>query len=266
MSIIWRLPESPRWLLRAGRDAQARQNLEAIEAEVSAEHGSLPAVRDIPPLGERRARLTELFQGQLRKRTLMLWALWIFQTLGFYGFVAWVPTLLQAHGLSLTTSLDYAALTTLGAVPGALFAWPFSDRFGRRNAIVVTSVVIAMCGLIYGLTFNPVLIVVFGFLVNFFIQTFAALAYAYTPEPYPTDIRNTGTGLAYGVGRLANIAGPLIVAALFAAAGYGSVFVYIAATWVLIAVIVAVFGERTERLSLERINAVRPGDPALPAA
>lgn len=152
-------------------------------------------------------RYRELFLGPLGRRTAMLIVVWVFQTLGFYGFTAWVPSLLVQHGFDLTKALWFTALTTLGAVPGALLAWPISDRFGRKVPIVVVAIAIAVCGLAYGLTFNTVAIVVFGFCVNALVRTFAALLYADTPELFPTEQRNSGNGLAYGTGRLANIFG-----------------------------------------------------------
>jgi putative MFS transporter len=195
-----------------------------------------------------------MFQRPLARRTWMLLAAWVFQTLGFYGFVSWVPTLLTDHGFDLKDSLTFSAITTIGAVPGALLAWPISDRFHRKTPIVVVSVVIAACGVAYGVSFNVAAIIVFGFLVSFFIQTFAALLYAYTPELYPTAMRNTGSGLAYGVGRLANIAGPLIVAAIYGTVGYVPVFVYIAACWIVAAIAVGVFGPRTGDVALEDLQ------------
>ena len=74
----------------------------------------------------------------------------------------------------------------------------------------------------------------------------SALLFAYTPECYPTEIRNSGAGLVYGVGRLANVFGPLFVALLFTRYGYASVFIYIATCWVLVAVTVGGFGPRTK--------------------
>ena len=79
---------------------------------------------------------------------------------------------------------------------------------------------------------------------------FAPLLYAYTPECYPTHIRNSGSGLGYGIGRLSNVAGPLIVAFLFNHYGYKSVFVYVAAMWLLVAVILSAFGPLTKGRTL----------------
>jgi putative MFS transporter len=254
MALIARLPESPRWLLEHRGADEAERALREIEAEVEAEHGPLPEPACEPVAREVRRSVRELFEGELRRRTIMLMVVWIFQTLGFYGFVTWVPTLLADHGFSLKESLGFTALTTLGAVPGALFAWPLSDRFHRKGPIVAVALITAVCGLAYGLTFDIVAIIGFGFLVAFFIQTFAALLYAYTPELYPTPLRNTGSGVCYGVGRLSNIAGPFIVSGIYGSLGYAWVFGYIAACWAIVAVTVVALGPRSGGAVLEELQ------------
>ena len=70
------------------------------------------------------------------------------------------------------------------------------------------------------------------------------------PECYPTGIRNSGAGLAYGMGRLANVFGPLFVAFLFNHHGYISVFIYIAACWLLAAITISIFGPPTKGRTL----------------
>jgi len=41
-------------------------------------------------------------------------------------------------------------------------------------------------------------------------QTLIPLLYAYTPECYPTHVRNLDAGVPYGVGRAANVVGPIM--------------------------------------------------------
>ncbi len=52
-------------------------------------------------------------------------------------------------------------------------------------------------------------------------------------------------GLTYGIGRLSNGFGPLIVAFLYKHYGYTSVFTYITVCWLVVALIIGVFGPRT---------------------
>jgi MFS transporter, putative metabolite:H+ symporter len=240
-----RLEESPLWYENQGRFDEADTVLDRLEATARAESGDLPAVRDAVQAPSRGGPYAELMAGPNRSRTLLLVFAWICQTLGFYGFTAWVPTLLVSHGFSLVQSLAWSSAMSLGAVPGALIAALISDRWNRKYWIAIVALLIAGCGLTYGLSFRTGMIVVFGFLVTMLIQTFAPLLYAYTAECFPTGIRNSGTGLTYGVGRLANAFGPLLVAFLYGHYGYASVFMYIATTWILVAIAIGGFGPLT---------------------
>ncbi len=197
-----RLEESPLWYENQGRLDEADAVLDRLEASALAETGSLPPLREAIQMRAipRGGRFAELVSRSNLPLTLLLVIVWICQTLGFYGFTAWVPTLLVAHGFSLVQSLAWSSAMSLGAVPGALIAALISDRWNRKWWIAIVAVLIAACGLIYGLSFRTGIIVVFGFLVTMLIQTFAPLLYAYTAECFPTGIRNSGTGLTYGLG------------------------------------------------------------------
>jgi putative MFS transporter len=109
----------------------------------------------------------------------------------------------------------------------------------------------ALFAMLYGLSGTQESIVIFGFLMMISFQMFTPLLYAYTAECFPTRVRNSGAGIAYGAGRGANAFGPLIVAALFSNFGYKPVFAYIAAMFVMVAVITVIFGPRTRGRVLE---------------
>jgi MFS transporter, putative metabolite:H+ symporter len=240
------LEESPRWYENHGRLAEADEVLDRIEQRSRAEVGELPPVSDSTPIVPRRGRYAELIAPAYLPRTFILVITWICQTLGLFGFTSWVPTLLVAHGFSLVHSLAWSSAMALAAVPGAWLAALISDHWDRRWWITICALVIAVCGMAYGVTFKIAAIIIFGFLVEMFTHTFAPLLYAYTPECYPTEIRNSGAGLTYGLGRLANGFGPLVVAFLFNHYGYTSVFAYITGCWVIVAIAIGAFGPRTK--------------------
>jgi MFS transporter, putative metabolite:H+ symporter len=192
--------------------------------------------------------------------TILLTVLWVTQTIGFFGFSSWAPTLLAKEGLSVEKSIFFVALATVGAPLGPYLASLVTDRFERKWLLVIFGTVIAICGLLYGLTFTPIVIVVFGFLLNLFERGFTALAYAYSPELFDTRGRSRGTGIAYGIGRLSNAAGPLIIAALYTGSGYKSVFFFIAGSWLVGALVVALFGPRTRQAHI--IAATEEAQPA----
>jgi len=252
LTMAARMKESPRWYLRHDDPAQANAIVAELEAAAVVEYGTLPPVRPVaaepaPAAGT----LALLFEGKQIGRTIILLLVWIFQTLGFYGFVAWVPTLLVQHGFSLVQSLSYTSLIAICNPIGSLIASDLVERFERKWFITIDGILIAIFGVGYGLSFSPVFIVLFGALVVMTIQGMAVALYTYTPELYPTEVRSSGMGLTYGVGRLANVAGPFFISTIFAAAGYLSVFVYIAACWLVVALVVGLFGPTTTGKPLE---------------
>jgi putative MFS transporter len=255
-----RLTESPRWYESRGDYARADAALRDIEAQVAAEKGPLPepAAWMQDEAHVTRAPLRLLLQKRYLGPTLLLTVLWVTQTIGFFGYSSWAPTLLSKQGFSVESSIFYVALTTVGAPLGSFLAALVTDRFERKWCLVVFGTAIAICGLLYGLTFNPILIVVFGFLVNLIERGFTALAYAYSPELFDIRGRSLGTGVSYGLGRLSNAAGPLIIAALYTSSGYHSVFFFIAGTWLFGAVTLAIFGPRTRQARLQRAAEPHP--------
>jgi putative MFS transporter len=252
-----RLEESPRWLEHRGRHDEAAAVLARIERESgraddssALEGGSLQTRQVNQDATRESTGIKGLIRSGAGGRALLLISVWFCQTLGFYGFNAWVPTLLAEQGFSIARTLAQSSAISIGVVPGAWIASMIADRWERKYLIAIVAVLVGTFGMIYGLSFNTWIIVTFGFLVAMTQQVFAPILYAYTAECFPTNARNTGAGLSYGVGRLGNAVGPLIVAFLFMTYGYRSVFAYIAACWALVAMLVLAFGPRMNARTL----------------
>lgn len=252
LAMVRLLPESVRWLDAHGRGEQAEHIVDGLERQARAAVGELPETQPLPPTPE-PAQLRDLFTGPLRTRTLLLALVWIFGILGFYGFNAWVPTLLAAKGYNVVESLTYTAVLSIGAVPGALLAWPIIDRWERKNAIFVIEAAVALFVIIYGFVSSLPVVIVSGILVTLLLQMQTAFLYAYTPEVFPTRLRGLGTGFTNGIGRLAGAGGGVLVAAIYQSWGYASVFVYVAGCMLLVGGLVALFGVRTTGERLETV-------------
>jgi MFS transporter, putative metabolite:H+ symporter len=252
--LINKLFEIPRWYEINGQSEKAKEIMQKIESIIIKEKGPL-----LQPEPERvveeakKGKIADIFKGIYLKRTLILISVWIFQTIAFYGFGSWVPTLLVKQGIDLKDSLVYSTLITLGAPLGALLGSAVSDRFERKTNIIFSCFFIAVSVLLFGVTLNPLLIVIFGFLINLIERTFSSNLYTYTSEVYGTEVRSFGQGMTYGIGRFSNVLGPFCISFIYSGYGYLNVFIFIAVCWIATGIAIY-FGPRTSKRSLEEIN------------
>lgn len=250
------VPESPRWLASHGHAERANAVIKEIEKKVVSRLGG----KELPPAISQPVQLSEiagigaLFSGIYAKRTAMLWALWFFALLGYYGLTTWLGALLQAKGLEVTKSVYYTVMISLAGIPGFLCSAWLVEAWGRKGTLALNLLAGAAACYFYGAATDETQLILAGLSMQFFLFGMWSALYAYTPELYPTQIRATGTGFASAFGRIGSLIGPYVIGVILPTAGQVGVFALGASAFVLAALAVLVLGEETKGRSLESIS------------
>ena len=178
----------------------------------------------------------------------------IFQTIGFYGFANWVPALLVKKGIPVTNSLLYSSIIAISAPIGPLFGLYVGDKVERKTVIVITALVITICGLSFSAASGTALVIALGILVTLASNMMSYSFHAYQTELFPTGIRTTAVGFVYSWSRLSAIFTSFFIAAILQRFGAPGVFVFIAAAMLIVMAVIGFMGPRTRDLALETIS------------
>jgi sugar porter (SP) family MFS transporter len=154
------LPETPRWLLSKGRDAEAKAVLtatrpDASDAELDAE---VQDIRDVIRRdGEERGRVRDLWQPWVRPMVLVAMILAIGQQFsGVNAINAYFPTMLKSLGFATRTALLSAVV--LGIVKFLFTVWELFvvDRWGRKPLLQIGAAIMVVSLFAAGLVIKNV--------------------------------------------------------------------------------------------------------------
>ncbi|AXY50221.1 MHS family MFS transporter [Rhodococcus ruber] len=205
--------------------------------------------------------LAEVFRTSWRQLIIGTFVMLATYTL-FYIMTTWV----LSHGTGKTPAqggtgagFQYSDFLVLQLVAVLFFAAAIpvsgrlADRYGRRITLLVVTGIIMAFGLTFGILLDPegmgeprmLLFLVLGMILMGF--TFGPMS-AVLPELFPTNVRYTGSGIAYNVSSILGAAvAPFIATWLATTYGVGWVGVYLLAAAALTFVALLVMHETKDR-------------------
>lgn len=258
------MPETPRWLIRRGRDAEARMVL-AITRPAEALDTEVAEIRQVEAASGGRSGLRTLLGIRWIRAILVVGVgLAIAQQLtGINTIVYYTPTILESLGSTETFALFFGVMNTVPNLIAVWFAARLVDRVGRRPLLLYGSVGTGSGMLALGI---PQLLGAPSWLVNAgavtglvvftvtFSLTWGPVLWVQLSEIFPLDVRGTAMGIATIANWVFNFSVSLTLPLLMDAWGTAAVFTMYAAFSAAIYMFVRRCVRETKGRSLEQIE------------
>ena len=199
LALLFFVPESPRWLLQAGNETEARRILEGVVGPAQAET-ELAAVRAV--LGTEEGRFSELFHARFRAPLLIAVALMAFsQFSGINAIMYYSTKIFTTAGVGVKDAFMASAIVGLVNVIFTFVAIAFVDRAGRRPLLLIgLAIQVLALGAVGGMFVGGVggiwlLAGILGFIAAF-AMALGPIPWILCSEIFPTKIRGRAMSMA----------------------------------------------------------------------
>lgn len=242
------LPESIDYILTS-RPANALARVNAILRRLG--RPELTSLPQLPRVEETTRTVLGVFEPRFLKGTVLICLSFFMLMLTFYFLLNWIPKNMVDLGFTVQDGIFSSVLINLGGIIGCFLFGYLADRISARVLspyyfVALFCSILVLASLQGGLALLFAASFVFGF---FLIGSMASL-YAIVPSIYPASVRNTGTGLAIGVGRMGAVVGPYLGGLLIAAGWQRMAYYSLLAVPVLVSALavrrIPLLGERPQ--------------------
>jgi len=216
---FWKyVPESPRFLLLAGRTTEAQRLVEEIARYNGKELPGGDLINEYSGSQE-RGNTRHLWLPAYRKTTNLLMISFVACVFTYYG-IAFVAEYIF-EGSDLYWEM---LITTSSEAPGLIMGYFVLDWLGRIKSMTLFFSMFMVAGYLLVIPWcfdNKGIAVVLVYIARMAISTAFYTIYIYFTEYYPTVIRNTALGTASALGRIAGMVTSYTVALLDPRAAMG---------------------------------------------
>lgn len=199
---------------------------------------------------------SRLFGPEFRTRTVLATLLSACVQFANWGLFFWLPGFLArpleqgGAGMSIVRSAGWIIPVQIGAYIGYNSFGFIAEKFGRRRTFVAYLVTAAILVPLYGqMARSPGILMALGPLLGFVGYGYFSLFGSFLAELFPTDIRATGQGLTYNLGRGMGALAPYTIGhvATLPNVGIGSALALTSAFFLAGAVLIMFFADRSQK-------------------
>lgn len=206
--LVFVLPESVRFLaLKQTSPGQIASILAKLRPDLKFPPNARFVLREEAQAG---LPLKYLFTQGRAVVTLLLWLSFIMSLTAHHFLTSWLPTVLASDGVPLAHAVVAGALIQGGGGIGSVLIGWFLDKRGIISIVLAFILAAPLVALIGSGGMPEVLLMVVVFLSGLFLIGGQIGLNALSGTIYPTYIRSTGAGWAFGIGRVGSIIGPLV--------------------------------------------------------
>jgi MFS family permease len=156
---------------------------------------------------------------------------------GYYAIAFWLPSFLKiSRHLTIMATAPYLFIVISGSFAGYLTGAWLADKLGRRPLFFIFSIGAAAAIIIYTqLKLSNAAMLILGFPLGFFSSGYYAGMGSFLTELYPTELRGSGQGFTYNIGRGIGAIFPILTGYLTAALGFGdAIAIFAVSAYVLL--------------------------------
>ena len=194
------VPESPRWLIQAGKRKSGKKILEKISGIKVAEK---EFIEILSSLGQEKGKLRELFRPGLRTALMVAVGLSVFgQLTGINAVIYYGPEILKQAGIQFGNALQFQTILGIINLVFTLLALLLIDKLGRRPLLIGGMAAVVLTLLLAGMLFltetpnATLIVVVLGAYIACIAFSICAVIWVITPEIFPNRVRGRAMSIA----------------------------------------------------------------------